>query len=869
MSGKRKRTEAKPTAKIDSTFISREQQLEIIFNISVDIISLISVEPGPRYRFRFVNKSFCLSTGLEREKVEGRYVEEIFAEASCKVLFAHYQQAIINRHDLQWEEVLDHQGHKKTNIIKVVPVFNDEGECTMLVSTVRVVTKRNEPEEETRVQHLLNERVKELKTLYSAYQILQAEAKPVETALQELVNILPAGWQYPEVTEARIVVGEKQYATPGFRAGLETQVENFLIAESEIGTIEVAYTEEMRREVEGPFLAEERNLIHMLAGMLSSYFDRNRVTEQFLKEKQLSESIINSLPGVFYLFDNTGKYLRWNKNLETIPGYTTEELQTLNPLDFFDEDEKGKITSSIDKVFKDGYVEVEANLMSKNGDKTPYWFNGISIEFEGKPCLLGVGIDITELKATEQELREAEIKFRTLVEKSQVGVYIVQKGMFAYVNPRFAEIFGYGPGELVNVDAVKTIVSDESMSIVKEKVRARMEGEIETAHYEVTGKKKDGTLNRVEFYGSRAMYEGQPTIIGTMVDITERKLAEEALQKTEANLRTIFDTTDTIYSLLDDNFQVISFNQRAFDFFKKELHRELKLNTDLVSYFPEKQRKEIYNTLKKVLAGEQVNYESNYKQKNGDVHCYHVRMFPISGNEGRGFGIMVAVSDITEKKLLEQKIMNQKVQEQKTMTRAVLNAQEKERNKIGQELHDNVNQILVGAKMYLGLIGNEKPVNEDLIKQSIKLIDNAIDEIRSLTWKEVTPPRKIGLKDIIQSLVENTNERSSVKTNFLYDTNSFNINNDLKLNIYRIIQEAINNVLKHANASNVLVVVEAANKDIHIIVKDDGKGFDPSVTKTKGVGIANMLNRVESYNGNLTIDSNPENGCKIEITIPI
>jgi PAS domain S-box-containing protein len=597
--------------------------------------------------------------------------------------------------------------------------------------------------------------------------------------------------------------------------------------------------------------------------------ERKIAEDQVLKEKELSESIINSLPGIFYLFDNTGKYLRWNKNHETMPGYTTEEMQTMYPLNFFDEDEKEFIKERIEKVFKEGYAEAEANFMGKNGQKTPYYFNGIAIEYEGRPCLMGVAFDVTRLKKIEQELREAEIKFRTLVEKSQVGVYIVQKGKFTYVNPRFAEIFGYAPAELLDTDPVKMIISEEYQSLARENVRARLEGEIDAVYYEATGKKKDGSLNRVEFYGSRALYGGQPTIIGTMVDITERKKAEEALQKSEANLHTIFDTTDTIYILLNNNFQVMSFNQQAFSFIKGELHQEFKLNTNLISYFPKGRQPELYERMKRVLTGEHINYESSYPQNDGSVNWYYVRMFPITNNEKKIFGMMVATSDITEKKLLEQEIMNRKVQEQKKMTRAVLNAQEKERNKIGQELHDNVNQILVGAKMYLGLIEEEKSGNETLIQQSIALIDNAIDEIRALTRDHVTPQRTIDLKDIIQLLVDNLNKHSLVKTKFAYDTGSIVIKDDLKLNLYRIIQESINNILKHASAKNASFMVKADTEGLHVVIKDDGDGFDTEARKTKGIGLSNILNRVESYNGKMTIKSKPGKGCKIELTIPI
>ncbi|MEP6674927.1 MAG: PAS domain S-box protein, partial [Ferruginibacter sp.] len=580
------------------------------------------------------------------------------------------------------------------------------------------------------------------------------------------------------------------------------------------------------------------------------------------------ESIINSLPGIFYLFDDNGKYLRWNKNHETVPGYSTEEMQQMYPLNFFDTDEKEMISEKIGKVFTEGFSDAEAHFMSKDGTKTPYYFNGIHIEYEGKPCLLGVAFDLTERKKMEAEIREAEIKFRTLVEKSQVGVYIVQEGKFSYVNPRFEEIFGYAPGELIGADPVTTIISEEYRDLAAQYIRVRMEGEIETVHYEATGKKKNGELNRVEFYGSRTIYAGQPTIIGTMVDITERKIAEEALQKSEANLHTVFDTTDTIYALLDLDFQVMSFNQRAADFVRHELKGDIKLHTSLITYFPKDRQPELLERMSKVLTGEQISYESNYRQPDNSVNWYHVRMLPITNAEKISFGMMMAVSDITEKKLLEQQILNQKVQEQKKMTRAVLKAQEKERNKIGQELHDNVNQILAGAKIYLGLTMSGKAGSTDLVNLSSTLIDNAINEIRSLTQEQVTPTLKINLKELIQTLVDNLGEQTGIKTILHYDIGYVNIEDDLKLNIYRIIQEAISNILKHAAAKNVSIVIKADEKGLQVLLTDDGKGFSIETTKPKGIGISNIRNRVESFNGSVWIQSSPQNGCSITINIP-
>ncbi len=977
--------------KAEEALIARGQQLDLIYNTVGDIIFLLSVEEDLRYRFTSVNNAFVAATGLSHEMVEGKYADETIPPGSRTLVLNKYGQAIREKRTIQWEETTEYPAGKKTGIVSITPVFNN-GKCTSLVGTVHDITDRKIAlEEKERVSYLLNERIKELTTLYRADQILQKENLAIDKMLQEFVNILSQGWQFPGITEACIVLGDKKYMTAGYLKDVSCQAATFEMPDGIKGTIEVIYTEERPEEAEGPFLIEERNLINMLAEKLRVHFakkgagdqllrekelsdkiietlpglfymidengryikwnklketitgytheemlrmnsvdffegdekeqvrtaikkgfetghteveahvitkdnkkllhyftgvtidydgkpclmgmgmditERRKAAEQLLREKELSESIINSLPGIFYLFDTSGQYLLWNKNHETVPGYTTEEMKTMYPLNFFDDNEKEMIRERIGKVFTEGYAEAEAYFMGKDGKKTPYYFNGIAINYNDKPCLMGVGIDITERKKMETELRDAEIKFRTLVEKSQVGVYIVQRGKFSYVNPRFAEIFGYEPNELIGVDPVRSIIAEEYQAISAEHVRARLEGEVETVHYEAVGRKKDGTTNRIEFYGSRTFYEGQITIIGTMVDITERKIAEEALQKSEANLQSVFDTTDTIYTLLDTNFQVMSFNQQSAEFARNELHSELKLNTNLINYFPGDRWNNVYENMKKVLRGETVNYESGYAQQDGSFHWYHVRMLPVRDKPNNVFGLMIALSDITEKKLLEEQILSQKVEEQKKITRAVLNAQEKERNLIGQELHDNVNQILAGAKMFLGLIKKDGKDNEELLKKSITLIDNAVNEIRDLTRDQVTPQKKIDLKDLIQSLVDKLNEHAHLKTTFDYDVGKVVVNDDLKLNIYRIIQEGINNILKHASARSAVITVKADRKTLFVSIVDDGKGLD-TTKKYKGVGINNILNRVDSYNGRIAIDSGPEKGCRIELAIPL
>lgn len=148
--------------------------------------------------------------------------------------------------------------------------------------------------------------------------------------------------------------------------------------------------------------------------------ERVKAQEQIQKEKELSDSIINSLPGLFYLIDETGKEIRWNKLKEHISGYTKEEISQMEScLELFPDDEKELVSRRIKDGFATGTTGVEAHLVTKAGEKILYYFTGIAIEYEGKKCLIGTGIDISDRKKAEQEAEKSYKAIRTLTEHLQ------------------------------------------------------------------------------------------------------------------------------------------------------------------------------------------------------------------------------------------------------------------------------------------------------------------------------------------------------------------------------------------------------------------------------------------------------------------
>ena len=145
---------------------------------------------------------------------------------------------------------------------------------------------------------------------------------------------------------------------------------------------------------------------------------QKQIENVFRTEKLFTELLINSLPGVYYLISEEGRFLRWNKKFEAITGRSAEEMAQISPLDLFEGDDKQAIAAAIQKVFTHGQVQVSATVVAKDGKKTPYQFSGDKIIVNGKPNLIGLGVDITEQRKAEMEMIAAKEK----AEESETSV---------------------------------------------------------------------------------------------------------------------------------------------------------------------------------------------------------------------------------------------------------------------------------------------------------------------------------------------------------------------------------------------------------------------------------------------------------------
>jgi len=352
----------------------------------------------------------------------------------------------------------------------------------------------------------------------------------------------------------------------------------------------------------------------------------------------------------------------------------------------------------------------------------------------------------------------------------------------------------------------------------------------------------------------------------------ELVIAEEQIEFDRNNLAALINNTDDMMWSIDADLRLITFNEAFNKSIVLTTGKRPRKGENIPSFHVNENRLNTFNMLyEKALKGESFTILDRLDYP-ADLWS-EVSFYPLRNGETI-VGTACFSRDVTQRtkkervlQAMESEISNQKIQEQKKIARAILNAQEKERNHIGQELHDNVSQILASSKLYLSSACEGNESLKELVKYPNELIDSSIQEIRLLSSRQVTPLKDVDLQDLVQTLLDRLRDNTSINTVFTYDIAERELADDLKLNIYRIIQEQIHNIVKYASAGNVNIIIEAKLAGLHIEMKDDGAGFDLT-RKRSGIGLSNMMNRIESFNGQMILESAVGEGCSIRIDIP-
>jgi two-component system, NarL family, sensor kinase len=269
--------------------------------------------------------------------------------------------------------------------------------------------------------------------------------------------------------------------------------------------------------------------------------------------------------------------------------------------------------------------------------------------------------------------------------------------------------------------------------------------------------------------------------------------------------------------------------------------------------------------------------ETEYRLKDayGNWHWMKSRKAIFKRDEkGIPIQIIGIAQDITESKKLEEERINLELMQQKEISTAILQTQEEERKRIAEALHNGLGQVLYGAKLTLNTL---EPDKNDFKKDNVEiktmvntLLDDAIEATRTISF-ELMPAilQDFGLDTVLRDLLRKTLPKASVKYNLSLSGLKTRMEADVEVAIFRIIQELINNVLKHAHATFADITVNKNSDYISIQFTDNGLGFNTAITsKTKGFGLRSITNRVKLLNGQLNIETGKGKGTNIFIDIP-
>ncbi|WP_315816553.1 PAS domain-containing protein [Paraflavitalea speifideaquila] len=260
--------------------------------------------------------------------------------------------------------------------------------------------------------------------------------------------------------------------------------------------------------------------------------------------------------------------------------------------------------------------------------------------------------------------------------------------------------------------------------------------------------------------------------------------------------------------------------------------------------------------------------EYRFRCKNGEYKTIFDRGFIMRNKAGQPYRLIGAMQDVTEQRILQETLIDAQTRHKDEIAQSVLQTEEAERKKLGEELHDNINQLLGVVKLYIQHALVNPKMREELLEKSASYITQTIEEIRHLS-RSLLPPA-LNEQSLLESLYQLIEDISHAKDiDFQVQHAGFDeskVPDNKRLVIYRIIQEQLNNALKHSEAKAVNIKLVHHEQHVQLTIQDNGIGFDPQQMKP-GMGLNNIRNRIEVFNGEMEILSAPGDGCTLNVRI--
>jgi len=540
--------------------------------------------------------------------------------------------------------------------------------------------------------------------------------------------------------------------------------------------------------------------------------------------------------------------------------------------------EHERIKTDIVVALKAGIIRnVEYVMLKKDG--TPFRVElsaTVSLGFNYQPAgLLSVVRDITQSKQVQESLQASEERFRQLADHIHEVFWMsnADKSEIIYVSPAYEEIWGQPCTSLYASPRnwIQAVHPDDRQRVLENALTKQA-----TAEYDETYRiiRPDGSIRWIQ---DRAFPICDAAgniyrIVGIADDITRRKQAWDALGESEARKKAIMQAALDGIITFDHEGRMIELNSAAekiFGFGQSKL-----IGENVMEVVPASFKPWFKNGLANHFAGDK-----------GPVQGSRIEM-PALRSDGSSFAAEFTITriklagppmftlyirDITQRKRAEAEL--------RALPQRIIKAQEAERSRIAQELHDGINQLIASVKMRLRKIDSSlpdlKPAAREILARCDRLLVKVLDENRRIAHNlRPTELDNLGLAAACSSFCNEIQLRTNLKFQCRLIAASQRLPLAVELNLFRIVQEAVNNVEKYARAKSVKLGIRIGEDSAVLKIQDDGQGFDaktlkPGGKKHHGLGLTNMRERALFLGGNCEIESLPGRGTTITVRVPL
>lgn len=472
-------------------------------------------------------------------------------------------------------------------------------------------------------------------------------------------------------------------------------------------------------------------------------------------------------------------------------------------------------------------------------------------------------------------------------------IFLVADGSIVQANKAACQLLGYSKKLLLtkNRRDIFNITDPDFKKLLKRrKEKGSAKGDVFIVRK--SGKLVPCEVNSVIFKDEN----GIANSILSIVDLRERLIKQEIIDiehekeyainistiqsksdqhQAEENVNWIKSIAKTSYDVIWDwntTTKLISFGKNYENVFGKKLPQNKITFAEWMNSFDPKDRKIIRRKINRIFELKKSSWEDYFPFTSatgvvGEVIC---RANVLRDEQRKIIRIIGVIHDLSKIRTLEDSLLQALTQKERQIVDAIVESKEIERTNIGNELHDNINQLLGASMLYLDMARRDGKNGEIYLIHSSEYTLTAIDEIRKLTKGiSSTTIKDYGLCGAIEHMTADIMEASGVKIHFSSDYSvEDKFNEKFKLNLYRILQEQLNNIIKHANAPNIYIALTKSDIEFTVSISDDGVGYDISQKRT-GVGISNIISRANIYKGIAVFNSEQGKGSKLLVTFPI